>query len=234
MDEINLRELLLYFKEKVVFFLIIVILALLIGGSYKIFLEAPKYQSSTRLILTGFSSNNNEDDSINNNDLTINQKLVSTYQEITKSRKILDSVIEELELDYTEEELASNISVSNVTDTEIITITVTDTDAKTAYKIAKKISKVFSEEVSNIYNVSNVSILDEPKIAEEPSNMSLAKSLVIYLAVGIIAGMGLIFVSFYFDTTIKTTEQLESKIDVPVLGSIPDYNKNKIKKRVKD
>lgn len=226
MEEINISDLLTYFKSKLVYFLIIVAAVTVFGLGYKTFFEKPVYNSSTSLILTGFTSNDS-DSSINNNDLTINQKLLPTYQEITKSRKVLLEVIEDLKLDYEVEELAGNISVTGVTDTEIIKITVTDRDAVTAYKIVSKISDVFSKEVRDIYNVSNISTLDVPEVADNPSNMDSLKFVIICICVGIILASVVIFIFYYFDTTIKSVEQVESKIDVPVLGSIPDYNKKK-------
>lgn len=233
MEEINIKDLLAYFKSKLVYMLIIILLAVGLGIFYKALVEEPIYKSSTSLILTGFSSTSEDESTINNNDLTINQKLLTTYQQITKSRKVLSKVIDELNLDYEVEELAKNISVTGVTDTEIIQITVSDKNAKRAYKIVKKIADVFSDEVRDIYNVSNVSVLDSAEIAKEPSNMSLTKSICLYVAVGTIASVLVVFVAYYFDTTVKTVEQIESKLDVPVLGSIPDYNQKKKKKRVR-
>lgn len=227
MEEINIRDLFVYFKTKIIFLILIVIVVTGLGVSYKVFGEEPIYESSISLILTGFSSNNETENTINNNDLTINSKLLATYQQITKSRKVLLQVIEELNLDYEVSALAKNIQVTGVADTEIIQITVKDEDAKRAYEIVLKIADVFSNEVRDIYNVSNVSLLDLPEVATTPSNMNMVKSVCIFLVVGFVLGFAILFLAYYFDTTIKTAEQIEAKIDVPVLGSIPDYNKKK-------
>lgn len=233
MEEINLRDLFNYYKSKIVYIILVVIIITGCGVLYKTLLEKPKYESTTSLILAGFNQNDTTS-SIDNNELTINQKLVSTYQQIAKSDKVLSQVIKELKLDYKLEDLADHITVSSVTDTEIIEITVIDTNAKRAHKIVSKIAEVFSEEVKEIYNVSNVSILDEARIAKEKSNLSLTKSIIIFIAVGTVLGLGIITVCFYFDTTIKTSEQIEAKFDIPVLGSIPNFdNKSSKKKRVR-
>lgn len=230
MEEINLKDLLNYYKNKFMYILIILIIIVAGGILYKTLLEKPKYESKTSLILTGFNQNE-LNSSIDNNELTINQKLVSTYQQITKSDKVLSQVIDELNLKYEIEELANNITVNAVTDTEIIEITVVDTNAKSAYKIVTKIAEVFSEEVKDIYNVSNVSVLDEARIAKAKSNMSLAKSIIIFIVIGLVLGIGIVTVCYYFDTTIKTSEQLEAKFDLPILGSIPNFDNKKTKKK---
>lgn len=230
MEEINLRDLFNYYKSKIVYIILVVIIITGCGVLYKTLLEKPKYESTTSLILAGFNQNDTTS-SIDNNELTINQKLVSTYQQIAKSDKVLSQVIKELKLDYKLEDLADHITVSSVTDTEIIEITVIDTNAKRAHKIVSKIAEVFSEEVKEIYNVSNVSILDEARIAKEKSNLSLTKSIIIFIAVGIVLGIGIITICFYFDTTIKTSEQIEAKFDIPLLGTIPNLEDKKNKKK---
>lgn len=230
MEEINLKDLLNYYKNKLIYIFIIIAIIVGCGLIYKTLLEKPKYESTTSIILTGFNQND-KTTSIDNNELTINQKLVTTYQQIVKSDKVLSKVIKELNLKCKVEDLRDNINVNALTDTEIIEINVYNTNAKVAYKITNKIAEIFTEEVKNIYNVSNVSILDEAKIAKEKSNMSMLKSLVIFTLVGIVLGIGIITICFYFDTTIKTSEQIEAKFDIPLLGTIPNLEDKKNKKK---
>ena len=131
MEEIDLKELLRYTYRKKFIIIATTLIVALIGMVYFGFIQKPKYVSSTTLILTSFSSEK-ENDTINNNDLTMNQKLVTTYQEITKTRKVLNQVIENLGLDYSAGELANHVSVTGVTGTEIIRISVYDRDASLA------------------------------------------------------------------------------------------------------
>ena len=41
------------------------------------------------------------------------------------------------------------------------------------------------------------------------------------LLVGLVLSMAVVFVMFYFDTTIKSTEEIETKIGLPTLGVVP-------------
>lgn len=224
MEEINLKDLFNYFLEKIIYIIIITLLVVGLGISYVLFIQKPIYKSSTTIILTGFSSQTEDGATINTNDLSINQKLVTTYQQIATSRKVLNQVIEELDLKYSVEELADMINVSSVTNTEIIKITVSSEKGKLSYKITKSIAKVFSKEVSDLYKVSNVSILDEAEVPKDTSNMSIVKIGIISFVLGLAISFVIVFIFFYFDTTIKTVEQIEAKFDVPILGTIPDFN----------
>ncbi len=224
-EEVNLREIGIYFLSKVFLIAIITLSVVLISGLY-CFFRKPIYESSASIILTGFSDEK-ESSKINTNDLNINQKLIATYQEITKSRKVLTQVIQDLDLVYDVNTLAEQVRVTGKKDTEIIVIYVRNTDAELAYKITEKIAEVFSKEVKSIYNVSNVSLLDAPIISNHSSNMSTSKVLVMALMGGFLLSLIVVFIIYYFDNTIKNANQVEDKIGVPVLGSIPDFNKKK-------
>ena len=44
------------------------------------------------------------------------------------------------------------------------------------------------------------------------------------LALGFFAGCLIAFVLAYFDTTVKTVEQIEEITKLPILGRVPNYN----------
>lgn len=225
MEELDIRDLLAYFLSKSVQFFAIVSFVVTLGCLYSVFLQQPKYTSKTSIILTGFSSS--ETSSITQSDLTVNSKLVSTYQQIVKSRRVLNQVIDNLNLEYDTEVLAKKISVGSVKDTEIIEISVTDLEAKNAYLIANKVAEVFAREAKELYNLSNVSILDPAEISDYPSNYNITKQVVLYIGAGIVFAFFVLFVFYYFDTTIKSVSDVERKFEFTILGSVPDYSKKK-------
>lgn len=230
MEEINLKELFDYIKERILIVIIIMLGVLVVGCVYSIFIKTPLYKSTTRIVLvsdSGESSGGNS--SYTQSDLQLNQNLVSTYSEIVKSRKNLDTVIKNLALPYTIDQLYSNVAVSTVKDTEIIKIDVVDEDKGLAADIANEIVKVFGEEIKYIYKLQNVSTVDVAEESEEPYNINVLKDLVIYVLVGAVLALGSVFVVYYFDTTVKNAEEIETKIGLPVLGIVPKV-KHKEKK----
>ena len=153
MEEINLEELFYYFRNKISWIIIAIILAIGIGNTFTILTRTPMYKSSTTIVLV----NENKDSSTyNTTEQQLNKNLVGTYSEIIKSRMILETVISNLKLDYTSSELASNILVEAVDNTEIIKVSVSDANEKEATSIANEIAKVFMEKIQKIYNLNNV------------------------------------------------------------------------------
>lgn len=217
MEEIDVRELIGFFKSKVFSFFAIFIGVCLLGCLYAFFLQKPMYNSYTKVILSGEST-------ITQTELNLNKNLVDTYAEVVKSRRVLDQVIDELSLDIDYEKLADQISVSSVNNTEIIKITVSDKDPTMAKNIANVTAEYFTKEVLNLYKMNNVNILDEAIENDVPYNVNIPKQLVIYMLLGVIIGFGVLFVIYYFDRTIKSVEQVEQKIKLPILGSVQEMS----------
>ena len=87
-------------------------------------------------------------------------------------------------LNLSEEEinkLKDEITVQSVQDTEIIEITVKDVDPNFAAKVANEIAKVFSKKIVEIYNISNVYILDKAEPESEPCNINHIKDVFVFL-----------------------------------------------------
>ena len=226
MDEIDIKDLLSYFLSRMIYFLVIVTIVVTLGCIYSVFVQKPIYTSKTSVILTGFSGNT-ESSEITQSDLTVNSKLVSTYKEVVKSRRVLNQVILDLDLDYDIKEISDMIHVGAIKDTAIIEIAISHEDSEKAYIIANKVAEIFSKEVKDLYNLSNVSILDYAEIETIPSNINITKQLAIYLAGGLALAFVILFLFYYFDTTIKSVPDVERKFELPILGSVPDYNKKK-------
>lgn len=219
MDAIDIKEFLGYYKSKIKIVILFIALAGILGCIYGLFIQKPMYRSYTSIVLISET----DSDTLSYNDVSVNQNLVSTYSEIIKSKRILNQVINNLNLDYDYNTLSNMIDVSSATTTQIIRITVSNENNKNAMKIANEISTVFSKEIPELYNISNVNILDEAEISNNPYNVNVLKQSVLSLACGFIIGCAVVFIMYYFDRTIKNTSQIENKLKLPVLGTIREY-----------
>lgn len=217
MEEIDLKEMFDYFKSKIMWIIISLVIIVGAGNVYTILTRVPMYRSSTSIVLVNDSSKS----SYNSTELQLNKNLVSTYAEIIKSRKVLKQVISNLDLKCTSAELSSNITVEAVENTEIIKISVGNDDSDRAAQIADEIASVFSSEIKKIYKLNNISVVDKAEKNINPYNINYLKDNVIYIAVALILSCGFIFIMFYFDTTIKTSEEIEKKLGLTVLGVVP-------------
>ena len=126
------------------------------------------YSSKTTLLLANISEMDGDGTGIDNNTVSLNQKLVSTYREIIKSKRVLKQVIDNLDLDYEFGALEKMISVNSINDTEIISVVVKNEDPVVAMKIANEVAEIFCDEIVEIYQIKNVNIIDKAEVNDVP------------------------------------------------------------------
>lgn len=223
MEEIDIKELLNYIKEKIWIVGIAIVLSFTTSIIYTQAIKKPIYKSSTTYVLISDSGN----EGITTSEVTLNEKLIATYKEIIKSRNILEKVIAKLNLEYTTNELAKNISVQQVSTSSMIRITVSDNDPELAQKIANTIGEEFSSEIESLYKISNLGMVDPALIPSVASNQSNLKEMVMINGGAVAVSLMIVFLLFYFDNTVKDAEQVEDKIKLPVLGNVPIIPKKK-------
>jgi capsular polysaccharide biosynthesis protein len=221
MENVNIKEVLNYLLSKT-WLIVVILLAVLAGGEvYTALLKTPLYESKTNVVLISDSSSKQ----ITTNDVTLSNNLVKTYSEIVKSRSVLNKVIEKLKLSESYEGLAGKITVNSVTSTQLITIRISDKDSAKAKTIANEVAKVFKSEIKDIYGIDNVQIVDEAVEAGSAYNINIVKETIIYFIAGLAIGVGVAYVMYLLDKSIKDSETVEDKLGLTVIGVVPEVER---------
>lgn len=84
------------------------------------------------------------------NVLMAGERLAITYGELVKGRPNLEAVIAKLGLKTTPEKLADKVSITPIKDTQLLTITVRDSDPKQAALIANTLADVFTASAKDL------------------------------------------------------------------------------------
>ena len=228
MEEINLRDLLSYFKKHLILFIVVVLFVVSAGTIYSVFVLKPEYKSQATVILSSDKSKNTVQSEIN-----ANKNLIDTYTEVVKSHRVLDRVKNEMQIEDTYEQLVKKVTVASLKDTEIISISVVDLNKNHSYSLANKRADTFTDEIGQIYNDKSVNVLDRAVEPQKPYNVDIIKQEAIYAAAGIVLATAVIFLMFYFDRTIKTTEQIEQLFKLPIYGKVRKLETEKQKQQRK-
>lgn len=201
--------------------ILMTILSITASGLVSYFVLEPEYQTFTTLIVGKPKDYQNVDNKLEYNDLLLNQKLVSTYGELVKTRIVADEVIKNLKLDMSYKEFREKVNVNLVKDTEIIKLEVMDTNPVLAAEIANETAQVFMENVKDIMMVENVQVIDEAQVPDIPIKPRPSLNMAIAGVLGLMVGIFLVFLLEYLDSTIKTPDDVERHLDLPVIGTIP-------------
>ncbi|MQR87694.1 capsular biosynthesis protein [Bacillus megaterium] len=220
-ETISLRDLFQVLRKRLWLIALIAIIAATISAVISFFVLTPVYQTSTQILVNQAKS---EQQLYNAGAVQTNVQLISTYNDIIKSPAILDTVIEELKLDGSAKSLSGQIQVTSAENSQVALITVQDTNAKRATEIANTTASVFQQKVPKIMNmnIDNVSILSKADLAasKSPVKPQPFLNIAIALVVGLMVGIGLSFLLEYLDNTVKTEQDIENILELPVMGVI--------------
>lgn len=202
----------------------IVFVGLLVGtiallGS--VFFIKPKYTSTTRIYVVSRSS----DTSLTNQDLQAGSYLVNDYKEVITSSEVLSSVIDQEKLSMSAGALSGEIAVTIPTDTRVISISVTDTDAQRACDIANTVREVAAEKIKAVTKVDDVTTLESATKPSHPSSPNVKKNAVIGALAGVFLAIVGILVAEVLDDRVRRPEDIEETLGMTLLGVVPDIDK---------
>lgn len=218
----KLREFGRILGELKVVLVFVPIVAMLTSAVISLFVLTPVYKSTTTIIvlrdqMTPFSE-------ININTLTLNQRLVRTYSELARSRAVAEEVIKSNNVNLTPEELSAKIQVDLAGDTEVLKITASDANPSVAALIANGVAQALSGKVQKILNVKNIQVLDPAVPSAAPVSPKVILNIILAGILGLTITVAIVFVREYLDDTIRSSDEIESYLKLPVLGLIPLAN----------
>lgn len=219
-ESISLSELFQVLKKRLGMIITLSLVAAVISGIFTVFVVTPEYAVSTQFLVS--QRDTEQTNTIQSTDIRTNLELINTYNVIIKSSRILESVIDELNLPLSASTLSNMISVTNENQSQVVTVRVTDTDPLRAERIANTTVAVFQEEILELMNVDNVNVLNLAEAGANPQPVSpnLTLNIAIAFVLGLMVAVGISFLLEFLDTTVKSEEDIENILDIPVMGTI--------------
>ncbi|MEK6446650.1 YveK family protein [Priestia aryabhattai] len=218
-ETISLRELFAVLRKRLWLIVLITIIAATVSALISFFVLPPVYESKTQILV---NQAKNDQQLYNTQVVQTNVQLINTYNDIITSPAILDKVIKELKLDGSAATLSGQIQVTSAQNSQVAQIVVQDTTAKRAADIANTTASVFQKEVPKLMNVDNVKVLSKAALGENQSPVKPQPLLNVAIAivVGLMVGIGLSFLLEYLDNTLKTEQDIENILELPIMGVV--------------
>lgn len=213
--EINLKEVLQILKRYMWIIALLTILTTSAGAFYSFQTYTPMYQSTARIIIGADSS------------------LITTLKVIIQDTTVLDKVVKKLDLPYPPEALSSKISVESLENSQVVTITVLDSNSKQAAILANSVAETYKEEIPSIMDFNEVKLLSKAKEDPTPINQDQNKTTMIALIGGIVVGIGLAFLLDSLNDSVRKEDEVEELLGIPVLGSVSKMKKKNMQKKIK-
>lgn len=224
--EVNIQELISIILRK---WWLVAVLAVVFGTSFFLYSKyiIPEQFTSygslyvnnkAQQIIESYTDNN----TANLYDLTTSEKLVDTYKAILSSNNFFSLLKEKTGTEYDIASLKKMVSYSSGEEIAIIDVYVTALSPKEAQKLCAAVLENANYAIMDIVEVGSVKTIDDATLPKNHSYPNVTKNTLMGILIGIIIACGIIFMMYYFDVKIKTVEDIESRFDLTVLGTIPN------------
>lgn len=214
--EIDLMELFFRLIENSKKIIAGALVGMFVFAAYSFLLATPMYEATCKIYVLSAS-----DSAINLSDLQIGSQLTADYQEVFDTWEVHEQVLQNLNLDYTYEELEEMIRISNPSDTRILEITITNDDPAEAAAMANEYAAVASRYISATMVTDEPTVLSEALQPTEPVSPRKVFNTALGFLLGALVMCAIVTVQFILDDKIKTAEDIRKYTGMPTLAVVP-------------
>jgi capsular polysaccharide biosynthesis protein len=189
---------------------------------FSMYMAAPLYQASTKLII------NRTQEILDIDSINLNIKLTDVYTEIMRSTSIMEEVIRENpDLNISAEELAKKISISGIPQTPIIRISVNDRSQEQAVRLANTATSVFKKHIPSIMKLDNLTIVNEAKIGDQPAPISpnIPLNVGLSFCIALLCMLWLVYLLEGSNDSFMSEDHIGSVLQLPTLAVIATIKK---------
>ncbi len=183
------------------------------------FFTAPRYKadgllyvSNKTAVLAG--------DTIDQSDIFTSRALGEVYIEVLRSRSFLNDVSEATGGYYSWKAIRSMTSVSSVNDTELLSVSVINSNPEDARNIAMAILNKAPDKLKNVLNGGYVVVVDPVGEESTPLGTNKTRSALLGFIIGAGLAFVLVFLRNYFDKTVHRGEDVEKRYGISILGNV--------------
>jgi len=214
MRELTLRDIFKAVLDRIVFVAIVPFVAVLLTAYISWNVLPPIYTATTTMYVLNRAS----EDAISYTDINTSTLLVSDYQALASSNRVKDGAAELIGLDDLDD---YEISISLQSSTRLISVSVEGRDPAMTANVANAIATKLSECIIDVMKVENISMIDVATPPDRPSGPPATRNTILAGLIGLIASVGIVTFAEALNTKIRTAEDVEKILNLPVLTQVP-------------
>ena len=208
--------------------IVLLTVAVAFGGLGLSKLTEVKTYSSGISFVVNMSTRGDSDGVTSYNDINGSIKIANTFAYILSSRILYSEVVADCkQYGVTENELMQAVTVNTVEDSNVIEMKITTDSAQKSKAIADSVMNHYSDVVKNAYSSISLAVINPPvKATVADEDNSMIRNIIIGAFIGFAIAVLIIVISNATKATIREAEEIEDKLNVPVLGSVAHVEKN--------
>lgn len=190
------------------------------------FFTAPYYTASVAVVLNSNKSTVVTTDTVTGEAYIgeVGSNLTGTVLDILKTTDIYRQVAQKLDGQYTWWSIRSGMSIAKRSEESLfVDITYTASSAKEAIAVVNTFAELAPEYVSNFIPKAMITVISPAENASQSATQT-RKMVLLGGIVGVVLAYAIVFLIDFNDKVIKGEEDFTATYDLPLLGSVPNFD----------
>ena len=159
---------------------------------------------------------------VTSSDTSASQQLANDLAKIAKTSTVMSSTASALGMSNLE---GFDVGVTSDTTSRVITLTVTGKSPEGAASVANELADRTSKAAVDAMKLDAVNIIDRASVPDKPSGPNRVMYTAVALLAGLFVAIAIIVLQDMLDTTVKSGDDAEELLGIPVLGRMPKPKK---------
>jgi capsular polysaccharide biosynthesis protein len=228
-DAMELRRYLSIVRRRLL--LIIAILVAALAAGWLITPQADSYTASSTLYVGSTSIDVRPYSGEVTGDRVVGfDRIIKTFTALLPSQTVTRAGVEEAGVDRSAASVSAATTATQVENTNLVQLSVTDRDPRVARALANGVSDAFVEQINEIEPGDEpnqvISVYEPAKTPSAPDPSNLLRNLALAGLLGLVIAGSVLALLEHLDISFRSVDDVERRLELPVLGVIPALGNN--------
>ena len=214
----TLLELLTLLRKHLKLVIMLPIVCMVAMGLASVLMMNDTYTATTDMYVLASSEGSNSSSALSS-DLSASQMLTNDVATLLQSDRVMSDAADQLGLPNLR---GYDITVTSESTTRVITLQVTSSDAQGSANVANALADCVSNVAQEVMNVESVNVIDEAPTPDAPSGPNRMLYVAVAAMAGLFAAVAIVVLMDVIDTRVRSAEDVEELLELPVIGRIPE------------
>lgn len=214
----TLLELLTLLRKHLKLVIMLPIVCMVAMGLASVLMMNDTYTATTDMYVLASSEGSNSSSALSS-DLSASQMLTNDVATLLQSDRVMADAADQLGLPNLR---GYDITITSESTTRVITLQVTSSDAQGSANVANALADCVSNVAQEVMNVESVNVIDEAPTPEAPSGPNRMLYVAVAAMAGLFAAVAIVVLMDVIDTRVRSAEDAEELLELPVIGRIPE------------
>ena len=225
---LSIRDIIGILKKRIVIIGVIVAISVISSAFYSYCILKPQYKTTTKLFIG--KEFNGDISKYSASEVQMYQKLIRSYAGIALSEDVVNRAMEKANLDISAKQVMGSLSATPGEEDQFLVLTMVTYNKEEGKEVLEALTNELIETSNKLIPNGSISVLTSPKVPTNPFAPNRKMYILIAFVASLLVSSSIVLFVEYMDNKVKSKNELEKLLGVPVIGVVPEVGA-KTKKR---